>query len=260
MGAAVTEVFSTNGPPQEQGTPARRPPAASDPTALPEGLGEVWPQISGATWHPLALPWGVAGDAAWGCWRGRVRDRSGVLLPLPPKGTLRGTGCLENRDKDRMRQMQPPAPPHCSALEGTLHPVPGSVHSDGGAGNSHIPECSLALRGIRYITALSWGVPSPPPSGGRCDPPEGVSSSPTLKGQLLAMSTLPSHPLVPRPGVVLVTAGGNGLTREVSPTCSKARGTIPCPWLVPRCRGAPRLQAGRREGQTDEGWTEGKEG
>lgn len=138
-------------------------------------------------------------------WQGEGQE--GVLLPLPPKGTLRGTRCLENGYKDRMRQMQPPAPPHCSALEGTLHPVPRSVHSDGGAGNSHIPECSLALRGIRYMTALSWGVPSPPPSGGRCDPPEGVSSSPTLKGQLLAMSTLPSHPLVPRPGVVLVHRG-----------------------------------------------------
>lgn len=59
-----------------------------------------------------------------------------------------------------MRQIQPPAPPHCSALgENLPHPVPGSVHSDGEAGNSHIPGCPLALRSIRYMTALSWGVP-----------------------------------------------------------------------------------------------------
>lgn len=97
-------------------------------------------------------------------------------------------------------------------------------------------------------------------SGGRGKTPEGVSSS-TLKAQLLAMSTLPSHPLVPSPGVVLVTAGENRLTGAASPTLQQGTGrTIACPWLVPHYRRAPGLQAGRREGRTDEGWTEGKEG
>lgn len=67
---------------------------------------------------------------------------------------------MENGVKDRDEADAASCPtPHCSALEGTLHPDPGSVHSDGGAGNSHVPGCPLALRGIRYVTALSWGAP-----------------------------------------------------------------------------------------------------
>lgn len=158
-----------------------------------------------------------------------------------------------------MRQMQPPAPPHCSALEGTLHPVPGSVHSDGGAGNSHIPECSLALRGIRYMTALSWGVPSPPLSGGRCDPLRGSLAAPHSRGSCWPCPR--SHPTHWCQAQVwsLSAQVGTGSPGKHLPPAARHRDIIPCPWLVPHCRGAPRLQAGRREGRTDEGWTEGKE-
>lgn len=54
--------------PQERGTPARRPPAASDPTALPEGLGEVWPQISGGLAPDFGSYLAPTGPALGGGW------------------------------------------------------------------------------------------------------------------------------------------------------------------------------------------------
>lgn len=62
--------------------------------------------------------------------------------------------------------------------------------------------------------------------------------------------------LAPQAGLPITTTS---LTHwDVSPVGGKAQGDcIPHPWLVPRCRGAPRLQAGRREGRTDgraDGW------
>lgn len=110
------------------------------------------------------------------------------------------------------------------------------------------------------MAALSWGVTPQRAPGAQEEgcPPEGVSSS-TPKGQPPAMPTPRSRPLVPSPVWSLSLQVGS--LRSISHLQQgTGGGTIACPWLAPHCRGAPGLQAGRREGRTDEGWAEGEEG
>lgn len=114
------------------------------------------------------------------------------------------------------------------------------------------------------------GAPGAQGKRGTPHPPRVISSGPTLKGQLLAVSTLPSHPPVPSPGQSRHGPWHRGCKKvavrsphryrpartpgkRLPPRATRHRGPVaPHPRLMPRCRCAPSLP-GWQEGRTD-GW------